>query len=105
MRQRPHEAPEGPTRKDRIDIQRDDVANASQVRAVALVQREIRRGVTRQQTIERLELPSLAFQGHPDALGCVEAPRAMEDVKRLGRILLIETADLGDEGRQDVLVR
>ena len=34
-------------------------------------------GVTGQQTIELLELPSLAFPRHPDALGRVEAPRAM----------------------------
>ena len=77
MRQRPYEAAEGPARKDRVHIQRDDVPNAFEVGAVALVQRETRRRVTGQPTIELLELPSLAFPGHPDALGCVEAPRAM----------------------------
>ena len=67
--------------KPGVAVERQDVADGGQEREVADLKAEARVGRAAQEAVQLLELPALALPAHPQALGRVPAPHAVEEVE------------------------
>ncbi|MEO7154370.1 MAG: hypothetical protein ABI054_06955, partial [Planctomycetota bacterium] len=91
-------------RQSRVGVQSQDVAHRGEHGKIAEGYGEARGLRSTQQPIELLELPTLAFPAHEDALPGVPLPVAVKEVEGGARVASIERFDSRSRGGEDLVV-